>query len=258
MSKCGNGFTDLSETASITASRKLSMANFPPLDAPKKRGALAIFCRAPRLGTVKTRIAQTHGDAFALGLYRAMLLDTFDLARRLAPEIETFACFTPRDGFEGEDSLAGLWDGPKIAQSEGDLGAKILDCFAQLRERGLERIAVIGSDSPDLPIFRIQEAFATLEHNELTVGRSSDGGFYLMGASRELPDTIFEGIQWSDAFVFWFLSHNIRNSDLRACYLPAWHDVDDESDLYALRHQLSIGNATAQNTQEFLENSVFS
>lgn len=228
------------------------MANFPSPDAPKKRGALAIFCRAPRLGTVKTRLAKTQGAAFALGLYRAMLADNFALGRSLAAEIETFACFTPGDGFDGEDSLSDLWDGPRLAQCEGDLGAKILDCFARLRARGFERIMVIGSDS-DLSPSQLLNPFDTLERRDLVVGPTLDGGFYLIGASVSLPASIFDGIVWSSADVYQRLTENLKERPELTWHRRAkWFDVDDAADLESLRNRLLQVKNRAPKTRQFL------
>ncbi len=229
------------------------MAQDEEFSSPKTPSALAIFCRAPRLGTVKTRLAQTHGDEFALGLYRAMLADTFELGRALAPAIETFACFTPDDAFEGENSLAQLWDGPKIAQCEGDLGARMLDCLAQLRARGFERVALIGSDSPDLPPRTIQAAFEDLNECDLVVGPSRDGGFYLIGASCEVPKNIFDGIVWGSEFVYECLLDNRQQSPLNSRTLSLWHDVDDANDLIYLRRHLFKAFSHAPHTLAFLE-----
>lgn len=229
------------------------MAQDEEFSPPKPQNALAIFCRAPRLGTVKTRLAQTHGDEFALGLYRAMLADTFALGRALAPAVETFACFTPPEAFEGENSLAQLWDGPKIAQCEGDLGARMLDCLAQLRARGFERVALIGSDSPNLPLHYIQAAFDQLNECDLVVGPSRDGGFYLIGASCELPESIFDGVVWGSELVYDCLLDNRQQSSLNSRTLSLWHDVDDAGDLFYLHRHLFNGWSYAPHTRQFLE-----
>lgn len=262
----GNGFTERSETASITVYHSFSMEIFEESSAFRHRGekrdALAVFCRAPRLGSVKTRLAQTHGADFALQFYRAMLADTFDLARALAPEIETFACFTPSDAFENSDSpdsLHFLWDGPKLAQSEGDLGAKIFDCFAQLRSREFERIVVIGSDSPDLPLALLREGFEALQNHDFVFGPSPDGGFYLMGASLELSDQIFEKVRWSSSETLRQLESNLeqfpqkmKGNNPRHRLAP-WPDVDDAEDLIELERRLFETDNFAPHTRNFLE-----
>jgi hypothetical protein len=248
------------------------MANSDNSHSKISKSALAIFCRAPRLGQVKTRLAQTHGDEFALGLYRAMLADTFDLGRALAPEIETFACFSPRDGFEGDDSLAELWDGPKIAQCEGDLGARMLGCFADLRALGYEKIVLIGSDSPDLPLKRLKKSFENLQNDKLVIGRAHDGGFYLIGASEPVPSWLFQHIDWSGPQATGYLptttpsvqiisnlrgrgiigKQNLSGDAAFLSHFPYWRDVDDAEDLKELKRRLFEVGTHAPHTREFL------
>jgi rSAM/selenodomain-associated transferase 1 len=231
------------------------MAIHDEFSSSTPRNALAIFCRAPRLGTVKTRLAKTRSNQFALDLYKAMLRDSFALGRALAPGVETFACFTPSDAFEGEPSLKDLWDGPSLAQCGGDLGAKMLDCFGQLKAQGYEKIALIGSDSPDLPLTYLQQAFELLESSQITVGASQDGGFYLLGASTSLPSNIFEGITWSSESVLARLQINLEKAALAIGELPLWRDVDEEGDLESLQERLFQFNTYAPHTRQFLSQS---
>lgn len=242
------------------------MAKHEEFSDSKTQNALAIFCRAPRLGTVKTRLAQTHGEAFAWGLYRAMLTDSFDLGRALAPAVETFACFTPADAFEGQNSLAfegqtslrELWQGPKIAQCEGDLGARMLDCFAQLRAQGFQKVVLIGADSPDLPLMRLQRAFEKLQQFDLVIGETSDGGFHLIGASVSVPKALFEGVVWSSETVMSRVFANFHQlvapkHGLTLDTLAGWRDVDDANDLIELRRRLFELGTHAPQTRAFLE-----
>jgi rSAM/selenodomain-associated transferase 1 len=230
--------------------------NFSTAQAPD---ALAIFCRAPRLGTVKTRLAASRGDEFALGLYRAMLADSFALGLALAPRVETFAFFTPNDALADNDlsdeSLSSLWSGNAVAQCQGDLGTKMLDCFAHLRRMGFEKIVLIGSDSPDVPLSHLQGAFERLAHSQLVVGPSDDGGFYLIGASAVLPDTLFESIVWSSAGVYERLRGNLgkMGKSFKCSALPSWRDVDEEGDLKELERRIFESGTHAPHTRAFLE-----
>lgn len=237
---------------------------FQGSDSPNAQGnALGIFCRAPRLGQVKTRLAKARGDEWALGLYRAMLRDTFDLARALSPDVTTFATYTPSDAFVDEavvdeNYLNAFWNGPRLKQCEGDLGDRMLNAFAQLRSRGFERIALIGSDSPNLPIRYVQHAFEILREYDLTVGPAWDGGFYLIGASREIPEGLFDGIVWGGDEVYERLldiRDQMRDSEaaLTSATLPSWHDVDDEDDLVHLRRHLFNNYSQAPHTKAWLE-----
>ena len=206
--------------------------------ATAARESLIIFCRAPRLGQVKTRLARSEGDSFALQLYRAMLRDCFDLGRALAPQSATFACFTPADALDENGELRALWSGAAFRQRGADLGARMLNALDETRARGFARSVIIGSDAPDLPLRYLREAFELLRENQVVVGPSGDGGFVLIGASCALPDAIFAGITWSSAQVCARLLDNLRALDFRFALLPPWHDVDEAADLESLKARL--------------------
>lgn len=230
------------------------MANPHEFSEGHPHSALAIFCRAPRRGTVKTRLAATLGDTFALELYTAMLRDSFALGRALAPEVETFAYYTPADALEGEGVLKNFWDGPTLAQCEGDLGARMLHCFAQLRAQSYGRIVLMGSDSPDLPLEHLKQAIRLLDDSNISVGGSYDGGFTLLGASVLPPEGIFEGIIWSSDCVMSRLRSNLQDPALGLSFseVPPWRDVDEESDVEALKQRLFELGTHAPHTREFL------
>jgi len=224
-----------------------------------KKSALAIFCRAPRLGQVKTRIAKTYGDGFALELYVAMLRDTFELARQLEPDVEVFACFTPDDSFEeeGENSLFEIWKGRKFPQYEGDLGTKILGSFSTLRAIGFEKVIIIGSDSPDLPLSRLKKAFTELDSHDVVIGEANNGGLYLLGARKCLPKLIFNRVPLSSESVYRDVMLNLKmKTNLSVTSLPSWRDVGEAEDIEQLRYRLFEVGTVAENTKGFLERLV--
>ncbi len=188
---------------------------------------LAIFARVPERGKVKTRLAQTHGDDFALELARAMLLDTLELCAQI--EVPTRLFLTP-DNFNSSE----LWNEKVHPQGEGDLWTRLLRADAHLRNEGFERVVILGTDAPDTPPQLIEAAFASLETRPLVVGPSLDGGFYLLGSARRLPDELFEQVPVSSRETFAHLTenlHQLRRRDFEFRVLSAWRDVDDDEDL---------------------------
>ena len=225
-------------------------------NAQSAGNALLIFCRAPRLGAVKTRLANVVGAPFALEIYRAMLRDCFDLGRALAPAIATIACFTPADAFESDGELNALWDGAREPQRGDDLGARMLNALSDAHAQGFARVIIIGSDAPDLPRDYLQRAFNLLSENEVVVGPSVDGGFVLIGAARALPNAVFEGIAWSRDDVCARLLENLRALKLSCATLKSWHDVDEATDLEALRARLQTRADGARATREVLAGTL--
>jgi rSAM/selenodomain-associated transferase 1 len=221
----------------------------------EKRSVLAIFARAPVAGAVKTRLAQTAGDESAAKLYRAMLHDVLasgkTALKRVSGESQLKLFFTPVDAFERQDdSLQPFWNGERQAQSEGDLGTKLFECFHALRAKGFGRIAVIGSDAPDLPVPILVRAFETLNDHDLVFGPAPDGGFYLMGASCKVSPHWFRDVRWSRSSTLNDVLAKLQDQTI--ALLPPWSDVDDEDDLRALHERLESGQSRAPQTHRVL------
>jgi len=227
----GNRNAEKNRTSGNTASPIFPTSGFPIPSSD----VVAVFARAPERGLVKTRLAATHGDDFALELYRAMLLDT--LALCTASGIETHLWISPDEADAGS-----FWNGPVHGQGEGDLWTRLLRADTALRVAGFERVMVIGADSPDLPAAFLREAFAALEGHSTVVGPSTDGGFYLLGSSNCLPDELFVGVPISTRETFACLRRNLPSY---YATLAAWRDVDDAADLSLFLERLWENLASA-------------
>ena len=219
------------------------------------KSAIAVFARAPVPGLVKTRLAKSIGDEAAAELYAAMLRDSLNLAGKASSGVQdctVFLAYTPDNAFEaGPYSLSSLWNGPRLSQSEGDLGQRMLDCVAQLQAQGIEHVVIIGSDSPDLPSY-IGLALWRLHEHPLVFGPTHDGGFYLMGASVPLPSDLFDGVEWGTPLALGGCLEAARRYRVRVNLILPWDDVDDFDDLSALSERLNSGISSAPATSAWL------
>ncbi|MFU8866142.1 MAG: TIGR04282 family arsenosugar biosynthesis glycosyltransferase [Rhodobacterales bacterium] len=157
----------------------------------EKGAQLYIFAKAPVLGTVKTRLAATIGDAAALAVYRRML---WRCAERLGqgPWRMSLAVTPDAAADDSDDWPAGV---DREGQGGGDLGARMLRCLE--RAGPAAPVLVVGSDIPVLAARHIRQALSALQQNELVFGPSEDGGFYLVGANSPPPSDIFSNVTWS-------------------------------------------------------------
>lgn len=221
----------------------------------EQRSVLAVFARAPKAGEVKTRLARTLGDEGAAELYRAMLRDVLAGAQSVAEslaDMKVMVFHTPLDAFERQsDSLRLFWPGARQPQAEGDLSARLFNCFQVLRDKGFGRIVAIGSDAPDLPTEILARAFSVLNDHDLVFGPAQDGGFYLMGASCAVSSHWFRDVQWSSSSALNDILTNLRSETF--ALLPPWSDVDDEGDVRALRKRLRSGQSIAPQTYRVLD-----
>jgi rSAM/selenodomain-associated transferase 1 len=157
--------------------------------------ALAVFLKAPRIGTVKTRLAAEIGERQALRLYRVLAHRT--LAEVRLAGLEATVWFTPSDAAtEMRRWLGESWD--LRPQASGDLGTR-LAAAAHAVPPGRGWLA-IGADCPRLDAALLREAAAVVARDEIVLGPSQDGGYYLLGGPTPLPD-LFSGMPWSTSRV---------------------------------------------------------
>ncbi len=191
------------------------------------------MAKAPLAGAVKTRLVPPLTPAQAAEFYRALLLDQFDHLRHYAGA-ERYVFFAPADAENTLRDLGGA-EYAYLAQSGGDLGARMQQIFTALWHLGHRNIILIGSDLPAVPWAILDEGFAQLAQTEsrLVLGPSRDGGYYLVGMNRPTPE-IFADMTWSHERVLAETTARLDALDLTYNILPTWFDLDVAEDFQRL------------------------
>lgn len=202
---------------------------------------LGVFAKHWTPGQVKTRLAGTVGHDAAARLSAAFLRTT--LLRFQHSGDRRALVFSPRDRpAEFEPLCSGKWE--LVPQTDGDLGCRMRHFVAVALEQGVQRVVLIGADSPTLPGEHVQRAFDLLADHPVVLGPTPDGGYYLLGISRQVPP-IFEGISWSTPQVWQQTTARLAAAQVAYEVLPEWYDVDEPADLDRLRcdvQQLVVGD----------------
>jgi uncharacterized protein len=211
--------------------------------------ALIIFAKTPRPGAVKTRLMPALTADEAAELYRRMFLDTVAKLESLAG-VDCFIFY----GGDAEDItlFQELAPGTEIFPQLGEgLGERMEQAFRLIFARGYGGVAIIGTDSPDLPLAYLEEAFRILQHGEAepVFGPSEDGGYYLL-AMKRLHGELFRNIPWSSGQVLRLSMDRAEKAGLGAALLPLWYDVDTAADLKRLGLVAEQSNAPL--TREFI------
>ncbi|MBI4282492.1 MAG: TIGR04282 family arsenosugar biosynthesis glycosyltransferase [Chloroflexi bacterium] len=197
--------------------------------------ALAIMTRAPAPGQAKTRLQPFLTREQSADLALAFLRDALELVMSVKACVP-FLAFTPPDmeAFFRQlvSSRVGLLD-----QGEGDLGQKMYSVFQQLCDRGYSSIVVVGSDIPTLQPDHLERAIECLRDNEVCLGPSRDGGYYLIGA-QGAHRGLFEGVSWSTPRVLQDTMDRAKAAGLSLALLETCSDVDTVDDLRRLRLDL--------------------
>ncbi|TVP58868.1 MAG: DUF2064 domain-containing protein [Gemmatimonadales bacterium] len=201
-------------------------------DATSRR-TLLIFAKAPRPGTVKTRLARDIGTAEATRLYRSMGRSVVDGLRN--GPWRTVVCFSPDEARPEMEDWLGTEGLEWLPQAGGDLGARmhaaIREAFAMpQRPAG---VCVVGTDTPDLGPDEVHDAFRRLEGGQdVVIGPAEDGGYYLIGVRAPRAE-LFRGIDWSTERVLAQTGDRIRTQGLRTSELDVLNDIDELADLRA-------------------------
>lgn len=212
--------------------------------------ALLIFARRPRPGRVKTRLSPFLSPEDAAALYDCMVRDI--VTRTAALDVTGRFLFFEME--EGAEEYFRSVDGTLLLlPQEGEgLGERLVSAFREVFRRGYGEAAVVGTDSPDLPLSFIREAFGRLEGGAADVlfGPAEDGGYYLVALRGEEPE-IFRDVPWSTERVLEVSLRRAADAGLRAGLLPRWYDIDGPADL-ARPELLDEGNG-ADRTRNWLK-----
>lgn len=217
--------------------------------------SIVMFSKAPEPGKVKTRLATHMSDIEAASFHEAFVLDTLDTLAVIEDAKIYIACHPDKEHLffkEIEESF----DIKIFNQRGDDLGERMKNAFHYLRKMGHKEILVIGSDSPTLPAEILNEAFDSLKKDELVVGPSLDGGYYLIGISGKIPD-LFAGIEWGTDKVFDETLKRAKESNLNFALLPFWYDIDTINELRFLSiHLNDLDNSKYVRTRLMIKNLI--
>ena len=191
---------------------------------------LIIYSRYPEPGKTKTRMIRALGKEGAAKLQREMTEHTLNTARQLknSRQVEIEVHFAG-----GNENLMSDWLGKDInciVQVTGDLGTKMQSSFQQAFDRHNERVVTIGIDCPDINLEILNNAFDSLHQQELVLGVAKDGGYYLIGLNRTIPQ-LFQNIDWGTNIVLKQTKAIADRLNLNVKYLTPLSDVDYPKDL---------------------------
>ncbi len=200
-----------------------------------KDNAVILFARDPVLSQVKTRLKSSFDDETILQLYLCFVEDSLAKIRQVENA----------DGYVGifPENHSGFFNGTEssdiglFAQQGKDLGDKMRQAFVDRFAQGYNKVVIIGSDSPSLPVSYISRALAS--EKDLVLGPSTDGGYYLIAMTGKVAE-VFSGIEWGTDNVLYETLQRVKSAGASLELLPVWYDVDLPEDLKFLKTHLAL------------------
>jgi len=213
--------------------------------------ALIIVAKRPAPGQTKTRLSPPLSPKQAASLYECFVLDTLNLIRQV-PDIWPVLAYLPDSEKTYFHKIAP--DFELIPQIGDNLGARLDNALMHFLKEGYEKVVIMDSDSPTLPVDYLTQAFQELSGEiELVIGPCDDGGYYLIGLKRPAPRLLRE-VRMSTHWVTEDTVALATKEGLSVSLLPQWYDVDDARSLTHLsRELLHSDTRTAPHTNRFLD-----
>jgi uncharacterized protein len=195
---------------------------------------LLIFARLPDAGKAKTRLIPALGPEAAASLYSHLIQTTLDTATKfnLSHPCKVTLCVSASSPQEARQRIQ--TDFAVSSQHGNTLGERMQHAAAKAFEARAERVVIIGTDCVQLCSTHLEKAFELLDSRDVVIGPAEDGGYYLIGMRRWLPE-LFDGIQWGTDRVLQQTRRRISEMGCSSASMQTLSDLDFPEDLLGLR-----------------------
>ena len=211
--------------------------------------AIICFTRVPRPGQTKTRLLPILKPQQCEALHSAFLRDLSAVYESM--DADLFVAYAP----DPEPAL--LKEIFPIAKGffpqEGtDLGEKMLHAIESVLKQDYESCILTGSDLPLMTKEHLESGFTALENAEITLGPTSDGGYYLVGMKQPCPE-IFRNQQYGGSTVWENTLTAVKNAGYSFAPALSCDDVDTPDDLKQLWKLIKNNGTHTANYLELLQ-----
>jgi rSAM/selenodomain-associated transferase 1 len=203
----------------------------PSLPSPPVGNRLIVFTRCPELGRCKTRLIPTLGADGAVAIHEALVRRTMAWIGSALDEGIAVDVHYAGDDLERLRGLCGEAVGRITFEPQNgeDLGRRMANAFDPAIHQS-SKVAMIGTDCPELDLELVQAAFRHLDETDLVLGPAVDGGYYLIALRRPAAE-LFQDIRWGGPTVLQETLERAQGLQMTFELLPTLADVDRPEDL---------------------------
>ncbi|MBT2396953.1 TIGR04282 family arsenosugar biosynthesis glycosyltransferase [Streptomyces sp. ISL-100] len=144
----------------------------------RRTPSVLVMAKAPRAGTVKTRLHPLLGPDGCAVLQAELIRHTLEMTS--SHGLRTYLAYAPGVGEESPGDV--ILPGVRLVVQRGEnLGQRLTSAVVEAFADGAGPLLVIGTDAPTLTRDHLTVALSSLEHKEVVLGPALDGGYYLIG-----------------------------------------------------------------------------
>ena len=219
-------------------------------------GAIAVFVKTPGLSPVKTRLAKDIGDDLAQEFYlKSKCCTEWTVSKACQMDVSVQPYWAVAESSGASASFWKNWQ--VIFQGNGGLGKRLSSVYTDLLDKHQYAI-LTGADSPQLKHSVFLRVAMTLSQAAksntplFVIGRADDGGFYLFGGTKRIPEYEWETVPYSCKETADSLIKNLRSHG-DVIEVPKELDVDTVDDLIKLKNQFKERTDLNDIQQDLLE-----
>ncbi len=207
----------------------------------KTSPAIVIMAKAPRPGSVKTRLASMLGAVRCSELQEQLIRQAVSLATLVAP---TYVSFDPIDA-DGEMRQLVADEVAMFVQHGMNIGERMANAVEEVFALNNGPVLVIGTDVPTLKEHHLRAAFAALDFgHDVVFGPAYDGGYYLAGLSKPIRGLFdIDPTLWSGPGALEASIEAARHLCLSIATVQKLRDLDTSDDAAAM---LAEGNLSLE------------
>ena len=203
----------------------------------ENKKALIIFSRLPIGRETKTRLAPLLNEKEREKLHLLMWEKIFGEVLKLPDSIDIFLYWTGSGDIQ--DYRKFIPSSFHLKEQKGiNLGERMNNAMEEIFNSGYESAAIIGSDIPSLKKHNITNAFDILKKFDIVLGASGDGGYWLIGMNKFIPEA-FTIKSWGNSSVLQSTIEKIECLGFTYCFTDTLNDIDTPEDIKCANIQWS-------------------
>ena len=117
-------------------------------------------------------------------------------------------------------------------QKGNNFGERYVNTVSDLFKKGYTNVITVGNDTLGLEKKHLRAAIESVENNQIPVGPSYDGGFYLLGIRKDqFKASEFLSLPWESSTLYKELKTLLSEKEIATATLPYLYDLDEELDI---------------------------
>jgi uncharacterized protein len=201
------------------------------------KNALILMTRIPVEGKTKTRLMSDLSGLECAQIHMCFLKDIFNVLNYVKDDIDIYLTYTPEDPFKIIECVIPNYISC-FPQYGDNLGDRMSNALKHVLSKNYNKVLLIGCDIPHIQPENIIKAYDKLNYNDLCLGPTLDGGYYLVGMKKPI-DIIFDNnLKWGYKTVLEGTLGICNKNNIKVGLTDKLIDIDTKDDLMHLFNEI--------------------